>query len=98
MRLGYSQEAVHDLACLRDFIAEKNPAAAARIARRLVTGIDKLKSFPALGRPVENAPEPERIRDLFLGHYVIRYLVLAQSVLILRVWHQREDRPEAQGL
>ena len=97
MRLGYSQEAVDDLARLREFIAEKNPEAAARIAKRLVGGIEKLKAFPSLGRPVEKAPEPERVRDLFLGNYVVRYLVLEQSVLILRVWHQREERPETHG-
>ncbi len=95
MRLGYSQEAVEDLVRLRDFIAEKNPEAAARIAERLVVGIENLKVFPKLGRPVEQAPEPERIRDLFLENYVLRYLVLEKSVHILRIWHQRENRLEA---
>lgn len=95
MRLGYSLESVEDLVRLRTFIAEKNPSAAARIAERLIVGIEKLKTFPQLGRPVAKAPDPDRIRDLILGDYVIRYLLLEQSVLILRIWHQREDRPEA---
>ncbi len=95
MKLGYAPEAVGDLERLRNFIAEKNPTAAARIADRLVTGIDRLPTFPKLGRVVDQAPDPERIRDLILGDYVVRYLLLDSAILILRVWHQREDRPEA---
>jgi len=94
MKLGYAPEAIGDLERLRNFIAEKNPAAAARVAERLVVGIDRLTTFPNLGRAVDQAPDPERIRDLILGDYVVRYLLLDSAVLILRVWHQREDRPE----
>jgi len=60
-----------------------------------VVGIDRLTTFPNLGRAVDQAPDPERIRDLILGDYVVRYLLLDNAVLILCVWHQREDRPEA---
>ena len=95
MRLGFTPEAIGDLQRLRAFIAEKNPAAAARIAERLVTGIDRLTTFPALGRPVDQAPDPERIRDLILGDYTVRYLLLDSAILVLRLWHQREDHPEA---
>ncbi|MFQ5739883.1 MAG: type II toxin-antitoxin system RelE/ParE family toxin [Acidobacteriota bacterium] len=95
MRLSYSREAVEDLERLRDFIAEKSPPAAAPIAERLIKGIEKLKTFPRLGHPVEKAPDPDRIRDVLVGDYVVRYLLLDRSALILRIWHQLENWPES---
>lgn len=96
MRLFYSAEAVADLSRLRSFIAEKNPMAAARIARNLKTQIEKLRDFPKLGRPVLLSPDPENMRDLITGAYIIRYQLLPDRLLILRVWHHREDRSSSE--
>ena len=63
MKLVYSQEAVADLARLRDFIANNDPSAAARIAADLIVRIDGLCAFPEMGRSVSQAPEPDSIRD-----------------------------------
>ena len=90
MRLEYSQEAPVDLQRLRAFIAEHNPAAAGRIASHLIQGIEALKSHPILGHPVDRAPNPEMIRDLVLGYYIVWYLRLRDRVVILRLWHHRE--------
>ena len=49
MNLVYSQEAIADLKRLRDFIADNDPTAAARIAADLVTRIDSLCAFPEMG-------------------------------------------------
>lgn len=46
MRLIYSAEALDDLVRLRDFIAEHNPQAAARIAQQLLQRIEHLRNFP----------------------------------------------------
>lgn len=53
---------------MREFIEVKNPIAAQRIANELLTGIEKLKVFPKLGLPVQRAPDPEVIRDIFIAH------------------------------
>jgi toxin ParE1/3/4 len=92
MRLAYSAEAVEDLIRLRSFIAENDPAAAARIGEDLVARIDHLREFPALGKMVSSAPDPEVLRDAIFGNYVIRYAILQNSVIVLRVWHQAESR------
>ncbi len=73
MNLHYSREALNDLQRLRAFIAEKNPAAAANIANELVTGIRQLTKFPEIGLPVQRAPAPSQIRDLFIGKHTARY-------------------------
>lgn len=90
MKLVYTDEAIEDLKRLRDFIAVHNRPAAARIATELVDKIEFLPDFPKMGTPVEMAPVPESIRDMFFGKYVVRYSVHASAVIILRVWHGLE--------
>ncbi|TCZ78547.1 type II toxin-antitoxin system RelE/ParE family toxin [Lysobacter sp. N42] len=90
MRLVYSPEAVQDLVRLRQFIAEKDPAAAARIAAELVGRIEQLLTFPEMGRPVPQSPEPGAVRDFVFGSYVVRYTVHPSALAILRIWHQLE--------
>lgn len=90
MKLVYTDEAIKDLKRLREFIAVHNPSAAARIAAELVGKIELLPDFPKMGAPVEMAPEPDSIRDMIFGKYVIRYSVHASAIIILRVWHELE--------
>ncbi len=90
MKIIYSLESINDLERLREFIEVKNPIAAQRIANELLTGIKKLKVFPKIGLPVWRAPDPEIIRDLFIGHYTVRYLISRKAIFILRIWHGKE--------
>jgi plasmid stabilization system protein ParE len=92
MRLVYSEDAVADLARLRVFIAEKDPAAAARVAADLVARVEHLGRFPNLGRSVVDAPEADIVRDAVFGNNVVRYSVHGDAVVVLRVWHHYEDR------
>jgi len=92
MKIIYSQEAIADLIRLRKFIAIKNPQAAQKVAKSIRKGISQLKTFPYLGIEVEQAPNPEMIRDLIIGNYIARYLIHAKQIYILRVWHHKEER------
>ncbi len=94
MRIEYTEVAISDLIRLRVFIAEHNPQAAKQAAVKLIAGIKKLAQQPRLGHPVMRAPDPEKIRDLILHPYVVRYTLLAKSVLILRIWHHKEERED----
>lgn len=90
MRIRYTHEAIHDLERLREFIEVKNPVAAQRVAREILLGIDKLKVFPKMGLQVMMAPQPELVRDLFIGNYTVRYMITKDELLILRLWHDKE--------
>ena len=90
MNLRFTREAIDDLFRLRKFIEESNPTAAERIANELLLGMEKLKVFPEIGLKVERAFEPNRIRDLFVGNYTIRYLIGDGEIVILRLWHGKE--------
>ena len=94
MNLRFSPEAIEDLIRLRDFIEVKNPAAAQRVAKDLLLGLEKLKVFPEIGLKVERAFEPQRIRDLFVGNYTVRYLVGNGEVVVLRIWHGKEHEKD----
>ncbi|VAW84334.1 hypothetical protein MNBD_GAMMA18-1901 [hydrothermal vent metagenome] len=97
MKVVYTPEAIEDLVRLREFIEIKKPGAAKRVATSLADGIKKLKQFPYIGVEVSEAPTPEELmRDLILGSYIVRYLILDKTINILRVWHQKED--EKNGL
>jgi len=92
MRLSYTPESIIDLKRLREFIEIKNPLAAQRVAISILKGINQLKSFPYLGVEVQQAPNPEIVRDLIIGNYVVRYLIRTKKIDILRVWHHKEER------
>ncbi|MCP4287184.1 MAG: type II toxin-antitoxin system RelE/ParE family toxin [Gammaproteobacteria bacterium] len=92
MRVRYSRETISDLRRVREFIEEKNPQAAQRMAALLLKGINQLKSFPGLGTEVHLAMDPEVIRDLVVGKYIVRYLIGSEEIYVLRVWQHRENR------
>jgi plasmid stabilization system protein ParE len=75
---------------LREFIEVKNPVVAQRVAREILLGIDKLKVFPKMGVQVLRAPQPELVRDLFIGNYTVRYMITKEELIILRLWHDKE--------
>lgn len=95
MNIRYTAEAIEDLSRLRQFIAEHDPAAARRVALELRARIGKLRVFPRMGIRVSRAPDPESVRDLFIGPYVVRYLLAGDDLFILRVWHGKEDERNA---
>lgn len=92
MKILYSPESVNDLIRLRKFIEVENPLPAQRVANTLKKGIKQLKTFPYLGVEVPPAPNPEMIRDLIIGKYIVRYLIRSHGIYILGVWHYRENR------
>ena len=92
MRIFYSPESIEDLRRLREFIEIKNPTAARKTAASILKGIKQLRSFPYLGVEVTQAPNPEMIRDLMTGNYIVRYLVNGEEIYVLRVWLHKEIR------
>tara|TARA_B100000965_G_C19469094_1_gene703261 strand:- start:237 stop:518 length:282 start_codon:yes stop_codon:yes gene_type:complete len=90
VKLVYTDVAIEDLKRLRAFIAVNNPPAASRIAAELVERISALPDFPRMGTPVALAPDPDSIRDIVFGRYVVRYSVHASAIIVLRVWHGLE--------
>lgn len=87
----YSPESIDDLSRLIDFLSNKNAFTSRRLAIDLQEGIAKLKLFPRLGICVDHAPNPDLIRDLYIRHYTVRYLITEENIFILRIWHNKEN-------
>lgn len=87
MILQFSHSAQRDLGRLRDFIAEKNPQAAERISLRLRQSIQRLVDYPNVGVNVAELPG---VQDLICGDYLVRYIVMDDTIYILRIWHGKE--------
>ena len=93
MIIVWSPEAIGDLAALRDYIAERNPVAARRIALQIVQAADQLlSSHPELGR----AGRVPGTRELVIPAtpYIVPYRVWNNRIEILRVYHGARRWPE----
>ena len=95
MRIRFTVEAINDLERLRAFVEPKNPHAARRIAAEILDGIENLALFPDMVLPVSRAPDPKLIRDLFVGNYTVRNLREESSIIILRIWHDKESEKDS---
>lgn len=94
MRIVLSAEAVGDFDRLRAFLLEKNPRAAARASAVLADAIDSLMALPERGRVAPLPSHRELVVPFGRSAYIVRYKYRAESrsVLIVRIWHGREER------
>lgn len=87
--------ATRDVARLREFIKKDNPLAAKKAGQRILSAVKILIKNPEAGIP---SPDEDCgvFRDLCApfgqGGYAIRYRVDQYTILIVRVWHSREER------
>ena len=84
MRVVWTVPAVRDVWRAHAYLLEFNPRAAQRIAEALFDAGDSLEEFPYRGRPVRGTAMREL---LSVDPYVIRYAVVGDDVVILRVRH-----------
>lgn len=89
MKLLFTEQAVDDIVRLREFIAEKNPKAAKRISAQLIDHIERLMDQRQLGHVLEALPD---VHEWVARDYVVHYLVSEQKLIILQIWHGKEDR------
>lgn len=94
-KVVWRERALGDIDRLYGFIFEKDNEAAAKAARVILRGSSLLEESPRLGRPMADSTGR---RELFIpfgsGYYVLRYFLTNDTVIIVRVWHGREDRKE----
>lgn len=91
MRVRWTGQASLDLARIRDFLLPVNPTAALKAVHALRAAVLRLADHPRIGSPVARYL-PREVRRLIVGQYEIRYEVAETTILILHLWHTREDR------
>ena len=91
MKVEWSDDALADLDRLYNFLADTNPAAAARVILSLTAVPDRLVARPRIGRPIDRYA-PREVRRVIVGQYELRYEVAGSVITVLHLWHTREDR------
>ena len=89
--LRWTQSAYGDLRRLYEFLKPVNPGAAVRAVRLIVNRIERIPAQPRLG---EQLPRfgPREVRRVLAAKYEIRYELTDSDVVVLRIFHAREDR------
>ena len=91
MRDRWTVEARSDLVRLYEFLSPVNRQAAAQVVRSLRAAPQRLVSFPLIGPRLDDF-RPRDVRRLVVGDYELRYEVRAETIVVLNIWHAREDR------
>jgi len=88
----YSPEALHDLQRLKDFLASKNPAAAERAKKTIISSLRILGQQPYAGKAMRDMPEQFREWNIKFGKsgYAAFYYADDSNVTILAIRHQKE--------
>ena len=101
MRVRWTDPARTDFLQILGYIARDNPAAAARVGRRLLSAVDGLAAQPRLGRPGRIAGTRELVipRLPYVAIYRIVDLAPAATtqVEVLRILHGARQWPTNGG-
>lgn len=89
--LQWSLRALADLQRLYDFLERDSRLAAARTVQSLARAPERLRENPRLGEQLFQFA-PREVRRILVGRYEIRYEVQTESIIVLRLWHTRENR------
>lgn len=90
--LDWSPASNRDLQRLRDFLKKKNPNAARRTAQKIRNTAQLILENPAIGYRLENRNDREFSTPFGKDGYIIRYRVIDNTIVILKIWHTRETR------
>lgn len=86
--MTFTRLALADLTHIRAYIGQFNPAAAVRMAGRLLGVATELAEYPLAGRPTAKG----RRELTIVPPYVVVYRVAGNRVRILRIWHGAQNR------
>ncbi|PZO55158.1 MAG: type II toxin-antitoxin system RelE/ParE family toxin [Alphaproteobacteria bacterium] len=92
LRVELRPAAERDLDRLVVFMAKLDERAADRRERWLRESIRKLGDRPLMGRPGPRSSLRERVLKYGRSSYLVRYRVTDEALVVLRIWHGKEDR------
>ncbi|EGF92802.1 plasmid stabilization system family protein [Asticcacaulis biprosthecium C19] len=91
MKIQWSSAANRDLVRLAEFLKPVNPRAAAQVVLNIIVAVEKLADYPEIAPRIEGHDDRD-IRSLMIGDYNLHYEIKGDLLLIVRIWHGREDR------
>jgi toxin ParE1/3/4 len=94
-KLLWSPQALRDLEGIRDYIAIDSARYAALVIERIVTGVERLATFPEAGRIVPERNDPS-IREVIVKPYRVVYRLKPGLVEIATVFRASRMFPESE--
>jgi plasmid stabilization system protein ParE len=91
--LEWSAAALADLDRFAAFLHDRHPHLAKVVAAEIQAKAHILSEHPLIGRPIRGRPEfRELVLDVLNTRYVFRYATDGRRLVMLRVFHGREQR------
>ena len=90
-KIYWTEKANSDLLRLYEFLLPVNPQSALNVVDKLTKAPDVLVSQPRIGEQ-RFEYEPREVRKLLVGKYEMHYEIQNDNIIILRIWHAKEDR------
>ena len=91
MALRWTLAAYADLRQIHEFLEPVNPSAAAQAVRLVVARVRRIPAQPRLGERLPGFADRE-VRRVLVRGYEIRYELSGANLIVLRIFHAREDR------
>ena len=91
MELQWTSAALRDLTRLHAFLKDVDAHAAAQVIKALTAAPTRLRQQPRMGEKLDQF-NPREVRRILAGTYEMRYEVRESAIIILRIWHTREQR------
>ena len=92
LSLVWSAAARADLIRLHAFILPHNPRAAKQSAKKILKATRLILDNPAIGTAIEGRQDYELFTPFGQNVYILRYQIIEQKIVILKIWHSRENR------
>jgi addiction module RelE/StbE family toxin len=91
-RIVYPRRYSRRLEDIYERISAENPAAAPRMIERIRTAVERLRQFPAIGRP----GRVQGTRELVISGtpYIVPYRVQGDTVQIITIMHAAQRWPD----
>jgi addiction module RelE/StbE family toxin len=93
-QIVWTETAIDDLNRHYDFIKLNNPDAAALAVQAIVSSGESLQDNPRRGAIVNEIGGLRKLLVPFGKYgYIIHYVIFEDDVIVLRIYHGRENRP-----
>ena len=89
-KIRWTVGARRDLHEIINYIADDSPAYAINFAERIILAVDRLETFPKLGRIVPEYQDTN-VRELIVGNYRVVYRIQGNHIGIAAIAHASRD-------
>ena len=93
MKVEWTKRALADLDRFAIFLQDKFPSLASKLGSEILIKAEIIGRNPLMGRLIEPTSDYRHVvLNVLNSAYIFRYRIDGDAVLIMRVWHGRENR------